>query len=386
MMKRVIWIGMLILVVIFIAWAVENFAFRSDGTITANLLENTTTPAGFARADGSHTWNFPSDYGPHPDYQTEWWYYTGNLQTLDGRRFGYQLTFFRRGLTSPENVEERDSLWATNQVYMGHFAISDITAQEHHGFERFSRGAAGLAGAQSEPFQVWLENWKVDELGMGQWRLEAEQDGVEIDLVLTDGKGVILQGEDGYSQKGPETGNASYYFSQPRLISEGVLEINGDEFQVSGLSWMDHEFSTSALSSGQVGWDWFSLQLEDGTDLMIFQIRREDGSIDPFSSGTLITPEGEAIRLKQDDFYIQTGNTWRSPHSGATYPVDWEVNIPKHDLSLEIQPYMYDQEMNVSYIYWEGAVSVRGKYLGQDVIGSGYVEMTGYSSSIEGRF
>lgn len=384
-MKRVIWVAMLILVFL-IAWAVENSAHRSSGTISANLVGPKGISEGFTRADGSHTWNFPADYGPHPDYQTEWWYYTGNLQTRDGRRFGYQLTFFRQGLTPPENVEERDSLWATNQVYMGHFAISNIATQEHRGFERFARGAAGLAGTQSEPFQVWLENWRVEELGMDQWRLKAEQDGVEIDLVLTDGKGIILQGENGYSQKGPETGKASYYFSQPRLISEGVLEINGDEFQVSGLSWMDHEFSTSALSPGQVGWDWFSLQLEDGTDLMVFQIRREDGSIDPFSSGTLITPGGKVIRLEKDDFDIQPKKTWRSPHSGATYPVDWEINIPKQDLTLEIQPYMNDQEMNVSYVYWEGAVSIRGNYLGQDVTGNGYVEMTGYFSSMEGGF
>lgn len=385
-MKRVFWVGLLILVFLGIVWGVENSSLHSDETISANLVANTTTPDGFARADGSHTWNFPADYGPHPEYQTEWWYYTGNLQTSDGRHFGYQLTFFRRGLIPPENIEERASRWATNQVYMGHFAISDITAQEHQGFERFSRGAAGLAGAQSRPFRVWLENWEVEELGMGQWRLKAEQDGVEIDLVLIDGKGVILQGENGYSQKGPENGKASYYFSQPRLISEGVLRINGDEFQVSGLSWMDHEFSTSALSPGQVGWDWFSLQLEDGTDLMVYQIRREDGSIDPFSSGTLITPAGEVIRLERDDFEIRTGNTWRSSHSGAIYPVDWEVYISKHDLALEIQPYMNDQEMNVSYIYWEGAVSIRGNYLGQSVTGKGYVEMTGYSSSMEGGF
>ena len=385
-MKRIVWIGLLILVFLGIVWGVENSSLRSDGTISTNLVTNTTAPDGFVRADGSHTWNFPADYGPHPEYQTEWWYYTGNLQTSNGRRFGYQLTFFRRGLLPPENTKERASRWATNQVYMGHFAISDITAQEHQGFEHFSRGAAGLAGTQSEPFQVWLENWKVEELGMGQWRLEAEQDGVKIDLVLTDGKGAILQGEDGYSQKGPETGNASYYFSQPRLISEGVLEINGNEFQVSGLSWMDHEFSTSASSPGQVGWDWFSLQLEDGTDLMVFQIRREDGSIDPFSSGTLSTPRGKVIRLEQDDFDIQPRKNWHSPHSGATYPVDWEINIPKQDLTLEIQPYMNDQEMNVSYIYWEGAVSIRGNYLGQGVTGNGYVEMTGYSSPMEGGF
>ena len=365
-MKRLFFIGIIFIFAGFgVVWLRVNFAVQPETAFSANRVGEVNTPVGFTRADGSHVWDFPTDFGPHQNYQTEWWYYTGNLQTLDGRRFGYQLTFFRRGLTPLDELEERDSIWGGNQVYMGHFALSDIAAEEHYEFERFSRGAAGLAGAQAEPFQVWLENWEVVQNAEGEWRLQAEQDGVGLDLLITDEKGVVFQGIDGYSQKGPEVGNASYYFSQTRMASNGMIEIGGKTFQVTGLSWMDHEFSTSALSDGQVGWDWFSLQLDDGSDLMVFQIRREDGSIDPFSSGTLISPEGKTIYLDRSNFEIQVNDTWQSPDLGGTYPATWTIQIPQIDLLLNIKPYMADQEMNVSYSYWEGAVSVQGTTGGQ---------------------
>jgi len=269
---------------------------------------------------------------------------------------------------------------------MGHFALSDITAKKHDAFERFTRGAAGLSGAQAEPYQVWLENWEVVQRASGAFQMRAEQDGIALDLVLNDKKGVIFHGMDGYSQKGPDAGNASYYFSQTRLASNGVVTVDGEQFLVTGWSWMDHEFSTSALSAGQVGWDWFSLQLDDGTDLMMFQIRRDDGSIDPFSSGTVITPEGETFHLDRDQFEIQVSDTWKSPHSGAEYPSAWTLRVQSINLVLEIQPYMADQEMNVSYAYWEGAVGVRGTMDEISVTGNGYIEMTGYAASMEGEF
>lgn len=386
-MKRLFFIGIiLVLAGLGAVWLCSNFAVQPEAAFSANRVGEVNPPVGFTRADGSHVWDFSIDFGPHHNYQTEWWYYTGNLQTLDGRRFGYQLTFFRRGLTPLDELEERDSIWAGNQVYMGHFALSDIAAEEHYEFERFSRGAAGLAGAQAEPFQVWLENWEVVQNAEGEWRLKAEQDGAGLDLLFTDEKGVVFQGIDGYSQKGPEAGNASYYFSQTRLASNGMVEIGGETFLVTGLSWMDHEFSTSVLSDGQVGWDWFSLQLDDGSDLMVFQIRREDGSIDPFSSGTFISPEGKTIHLNRSNFEIQVNDTWQSPDSGGTYPAAWTIQIPQIDIILDIKPYMADQEMNVSYSYWEGAVSVQGTIGGQMVTGSGYVELTGYAASMEGDF
>jgi predicted secreted hydrolase len=343
-------------------------------------------PDGFRRAERDYAWEFPRDYGPHLDFQTEWWYYTGNFEADHGGQFGYQLTFFRRGLVPPDQGISRESSWAADQVYMGHFALTDVESGTHAGFERFSRGGAGLAGAESMPFQVWLEDWSIVEEDSGGYRIRAEQDGFGIDLYLRDQKGVVFHGEGGCSRKGPDPGNASYYFSQTRLETEGAVLVGGERIPVEGLSWMDHEFSTSALSPGQVGWDWFSIQLDDGTDLMVFQIRRSDGTVDPYSSGTLIDPQGKKESLSREDFQIQTQDIWLSPESGAEYPAAWNVKIPGQDLTLEIQPLLADQEMDVSYIYWEGAVQVTGAYQGQQVSGLGYVELTGYAASMEGEF
>jgi predicted secreted hydrolase len=353
---------------------------------SANLISEIDQPSGFQVADGPRVWAFPDDFGPHSDYQTEWWYYTGNLQTETGERFGYQLTFFQRALLPAQERIHRTSTWGTDQVYMAHFALSDIAGEAHYAFERFARGAAELAGAQSDPFQVWLEDWQVSQLGNGEYCLQAKQDDISIDLKFKDVKGPIFHGEQGYSQKGPEAGDASYYFSQTRLESAGFIEVDGKTFPVTGLSWMDHEFSTSALSAGQVGWDWFSIQLDNGAELMVFQIRRSDGSIDPYSSGTWISPEGGVLPLDRDQFEFQILNHWVSPTSGAEYPSSWKLFIPELNLNLDIKPYLEDQEMHVSYTYWEGAVQALGVMDGVTISGDGYVEMTGYSASMEGEF
>lgn len=385
-MRRIFWIGILIIGVLALALGTDVLNFLKPKHSTSSLIVSAETPSGFKSADGPREWDFPTDFGPHPDYQTEWWYYTGNLEAQAGSRFGYQLTIFRRALLPAEERSERESPWATDQVYMAHFALSDIDSREHHAFERFARGAAGLAGAQSDPFQVWLEDWQVLQVAEDRYRLTAQQDRIILVLLLEDVKGPILHGDQGYSQKGPQDGNASYYFSQTRLKTSGSLQTANGSFKVSGLSWMDHEFSTSALSPGQIGWDWFSLQLDDGSEIMVYQIRRVDGSIDPFSSGTWISSNGEEVHLEGDQFSINVEDTWHSPNTGADYPAEWRLDIPSLDLSLNITPYMADQEMNVSFNYWEGAVGVNGTSRGSPVSGSGYVEMTGYAESIEGEF
>jgi predicted secreted hydrolase len=343
-------------------------------------------PAGFARAEQPRQFQFPADFGAHPDYQTEWWYYTGNLETTDGHHFGYQLTFFRRALLPPTDADSRASDWATRQVYMAHFTVTDVAAARFQAFESFSRAAGGLAGAQAEPYRVWLDNWSVKETGTNTYQLQAARGDLAIDLTLTDTKGPILQGERGFSQKGPSPGQASYYYSQTHLVSQGSVKVGKLSYQVSGLSWMDHEFSTSALAKDQVGWDWFALQLSNGSELMVFQIRKADGSIDPFSSGTLIGADGSSRHLSRDDFQIKVEATWKSPHTQATYPSRRRVIVPSADLSLEIEPYLADQELNVSYSYWEGAVHFNGTAAGQEVKGSGYIEMTGYTKSMGGEF
>jgi predicted secreted hydrolase len=358
------------------------------GQVSSSLVAQAAPAsiAGYTRAEGPRDLVFPDDNGPHPEYQTEWWYFTGNLDAEDGQHFGYQLTFFRRALFPQNLMTQRASDWATNQVYLAHFAVTDVKGKRYQAFERLSRGAVGLAGAQAQPFQVWLDDWTVKEIDPGTYKLSARQGDLSIDLKLADVKGPILQGDQGYSQKGPESGNASYYVSNPRLTSQGTIRVDSEEIPVQGLSWVDHEWSTSVLSKDQVGWDWFSLQLDNGDDLMLFQIRKDDGTVDPFSSGILIKQDGQTQKFTRDEFIIQALGDWKSPHNEAVYPAGWKVEIPSIGASLELLPYLADQELNLSYTYWEGAVRISGKVNNQPVSGNGYTELTGYSGSMGGEF
>ena len=334
---------------------------------------------GYARALAPRKFSFPQDHGPHPKYRTEWWYYTGNLETQSGRHFGFQLTFFRSAL-APQ-VAARDSAWGAGQVYMAHLALTDVEHARLYAFERFSRAALGLAGAQAEPFRVWLEDWSVE--GAGQkglpMRLRAREGEIGIDVSLQSMKPVVLQGDAGLSQKGPEAGNASYYYSLTRMPTHGTITVADERFQVSGTSWMDREWSTSVLGKDQVGWDWFSLQLSDGSELMFFQLRHVDGTTDAFTSGTLIRPDGQTLTLKQGAVHLEVQEHWHSPRSGADYPARWQLQIPAEHLSVEIIPYIPDQELSLSMAYWEGAVRVQGR-LGEEALqGHGYAELTGYN-------
>jgi predicted secreted hydrolase len=243
-----------------------------------------------------------------------------------------------------------------------------------------------LAGATGQPeFSVWLSNWSVQQTAPDEYHLQSSQQDIRLDLKLKDVKGPILEGDHGYSQKGAEPGNASYYYSETRLQTQGSLSVGGQNFNVNGDSWMDHEFSTSALAANEVGWDWYALQLSDGSELMMYALRHSDGSQDPYSSGIIILPDGTTRLLKPADFKITSTRSWRSPHSGAVYPADWTVQIPSENLTLHVRPYLADQELNVSFIYWEGAVKVTGARNGVSLSGSGYVELTGYAASMQGQ-
>jgi predicted secreted hydrolase len=342
--------------------------------------------AGFSRALEPKEFTFPLDHGPHLDFQTEWWYYTGNLTTPDGARVGYQLTFFRRALAP--GATERPSGLATNQVYFAHFALTDVAANEHRAAERFSRGAAGLAGATGQPFAVWLEDWRaeaLDETGETV-RLVAHEGDLSLDLTLSAEKPVVRHGDQGLSPKSGEPGNASYYLSYTRMRTTGTVELAGNAAAVEGLSWFDHEWSTSALGQEAIGWDWFSLQLDDGRELMYFQIRREDGSLEPVSGGTLIELDGSTRRVSADEMELEVLELWRSPATGGEYPARWRMRLPREGLELDIRPLVADQEMDVSFVYWEGAVRLAGTAGGQPVGGYGYIELTGYVTSIAGQF
>ena len=375
-----------VLAIVSLFWVATTLVDSDEPEVRAQLVAQVEPVSGFTRALGPQELVFPADHGAHADFQTEWWYYTGNLDTVDGRHFGYQFTIFRSALVPPEDRQDRPSSWSTDQVYMAHFAVTDVDAGSFHSFDRFSRGAAGLAGAQASPYQVWLEDWSVEELEPGVYHLRAAQADVAIDLRLTDLKGPILQGDRGYSQKGPEPGNASTYYSLTRLASNGTVRVGETAYKVDGLSWMDHEFSTSALGAELVGWDWFSIQLDDGSELMVYQFQREDGTADPFSSGTYVDAAGKPTQLGHQDFAVTVNDTWRSPHSGATYPAQWTVTVPSEYLILEVTPYLADQELDASFIYWEGAVKIAGEHAGSAMSGNGYVELTGYAGSMQGQF
>jgi predicted secreted hydrolase len=334
----------------------------------------------FARAETPRPFRFPQDHGPHPEFRNEWWYFTGNLSGADGRRYGYELSLFRIALSA--EAQPRRSDWATNQAYMGHFAVTDANGKTFHFFERFARGAAGLAGARAEPFAVWLEDWRVaaDSQHPGTWRITTRADNVAIDLRVTPAKPIVLQGDRGLSRKNAEPGNASYYYSIPRLATEGTITIDGKAARVRGSSWLDREWSTSALGPDQVGWDWFALQLDDGHELMFYQLRHRDGGADPFSAGVWIDAAGGTRRLAAQDVTIEVLDKWNSPR-GGTYPSRWRLTVPSAQLSLEARPVLADQELDVSVRYWEGAVDVSGTRAGRNVAGVGYVELTGYAGA-----
>jgi predicted secreted hydrolase len=384
-MKRILLITLLLVagLVVLGLWLPQD---DIDQELSAIVPISPMGVEGFTRSEGIPSLNFPADFGAHPDFQSEWWYYTGNLESADGRHFGYELTFFRRALLPADQVPERESAWASNQIYMAHFALTDVEGDAFYAYERFSRGALGLAGASGAPYAVWLEDWRVEQTGPDNFHLTASTGELAIDLDLVSEKDPVLHGELGYSRKGHEAGNASYYYSQTRLASQGRVRIGEEDFQVSGLSWKDHEFSTSALTADQQGWDWFSIQLDNGYDLMLYQVRRTDGSIDPFSNGTWIAPDGSTTQLALGDFEIEASGEWRSPHSEALYPMGWTIRIPQLDLELQVSPYIEDQELNLAFIYWEGAAHVEGAWRGAAIGGQGYVEMTGYAEVLGGQF
>jgi predicted secreted hydrolase len=332
----------------------------------------------FPKVLTAREFDFPADHGAHEEFRNEWWYFTGNIDGPDGRRFGYELTIFRFALT-PTVAIEADSDWQTNQVYIGHFALTDVSGERFHVAQRYSRGAAGLAGSRSRPFAVWLEDWRIDGSETGfPWRLTATDGEMSIDLELVPQKPVVLNGDRGLSQKSSEPGNASYYYSIPRLETSGVVAIDGTSVEVTGLSWLDREWGSSALSSGQEGWDWFALQLSDGTDLMFYTLRQSGGGTDRHSAGTWIAAEGNAEHLGVDDVTIEVTRHWDSSRGGR-YPGGWRIAVPDKALTIDVQPVVLDQELVTNVRYWEGAVDVSGERNGQPIKGRGYVELTGYA-------
>ena len=339
----------------------------------------------FAAAVPGLALTFPKDHGKHPDFQTEWWYFTGNLESKGARRWGFQLTFFRRALFKgpPATL----SSWAVRDLYMAHFALTDALNKRFFHTELLSREGPDLARAAGADLKVHLRDWSATRTN-DEIRLKARENGQALDLSLVPEKPVVLHGKSGYSRKGQAENQASYYYSYTRLKASGTLTFQGAPHQVNGFAWMDHEFGSSMLLADQVGWDWFSLQLDDGSELMVFHMRRKDGTFEkPF--GTFISKEGAATELSNEAVVISPKGAWTSPHTAAVYPSGWTIQVPEQRISLEITPLIRDQELSsgrfTRLTYWEGAVEAKGKKNGSEAHGRGYVELTGYAESMAGR-
>jgi predicted secreted hydrolase len=348
------------------------------GTTLAAAPEPATQPA-YLQALAPRTWSFPRDHGRHDGFKTEWWYFTGNLRDDAGRRFGYQLTFFRTALAPDQTT--RPSPWAINDLYFAHAAISDIAGNRFVYRDRLERGRAGLALASDHSLDVDLLDWSLhqDEKGI---HLKARDDDLEIDLTCAGGSGPVLEGPGGVNAKGRAPGEASYYYSMTRLQTSGKLNVGGQTFSVRGLSWMDHEFSINALAKNQVGWDWMGLQLNDGTALMVYRLRDTSGGSD-YLSGTRITSDALPHYLSAKDLSIQSSNPWKSAATGAAYPQEWKINVAGSD-PITVRSLMPGQELmtgrSTKVSYFEGAAQVLDP-AGRE-IGEGYLEMTGYAKSL----
>ncbi len=369
------------------AGKVEGSPAQRAGSTDPNTNETRDDP----EITGPCNLKFPEDHGAHPEHRTEWWYYTGNLRSEDGERFGFQLTFFRSRM-SPSGVEKSwpspRSEWRTRQLYLAHAALSRVDAKQYHHAERMAREALGMAGASQTDgaTDIFVRNWSLRLSADGHY-LRAVADDFAFDLDLHAEKPPMMHGDAGYSLKGSTPERSSCYYSFTRLRASGTVSVKGKKVQVDGSAWMDHEFSSTPLEPGIVGWDWFSLQFSDNTELMIYLLRNRDGSFSPASSGTFVDASGNAVHLARDDFSVEALGDWKSPHSGAVYPARWRIVVPARALDFTVEPTLPDQEMrtpeSTGVTYWEGSVSITGREHGQPVTGVGYVELTGYEKPFD---
>lgn len=372
----------IILTLMLFACTEQKTEIKNESNIPVSKAMGNFESTGFAKAVNPIKFNFPDDHGPHEKYKTEWWYFTGNLTTADNKKFGYQFTIFRTALASYNVLSS--SKWKSNQMYMGHLAVTDIDNENFYFDEKFSRNGNKLAGATiKNKFKVWIEDWEIIQVGdsiffdLPKLKIISEMENVKLELLLKATKPKTLQGDNGLSQKGSEIGNASYYYSYTRLETEGIISINNKKYEVNGNSWMDREWSTSALGKDQIGWDWFALQLNYNTELMYYQMRKIDGTADNFSKGIIVNIIGEKISFTKDDVRLKVNDYWTTS-TGIKYPSGWVLELPERNLSLKITPAIKNQFMDVAVKYWEGSVNISGTTGGKNISGNGYVELTGY--------
>ena len=356
------------------------------------------------KAIDMRTWSFPGDHGSHPEYRTEWWYFTGNLIDEAGNRYGYQLTFFRQGVDNSEasgSGLRKNDPWSIQNIYFAHFALTDVKNNLFRHFNMTSRAGPGLAHADTKGMDLWVLNWSAKMKTISTKNtsfpkevisLRARHKDIEINLELSPGKPAVLHGKNGLSRKGPEKGQSSYYYSFTDLKTKGSIKtgLNKEFVNVRGISWFDHEFGSNQLTSEQTGWDWFGIRLSDGRDLMVYFLRKKDGSIEATSSGTLVEKNGSPRYIRLADIEVKILEKWKSPKTGSIYPGKWHIRIPSAQIDLALSPQIANQELTTevpaNITYWEGAVEGKGISGGKPVVVEGYVELTGYSGSLGNVF
>ncbi len=379
-----LWIGCVSLVLLVgILYSLLKPSERKESVQSLSSFLSDIPSDYFAKAVKGKQISFPTDHGAHPDFRQEWWYYTGNLVSDSGDLFGYQLTIFRFALP-PQNVS-LDSKWQTSSTWMAHFAITDVTANQFYFTDDFSRGALGLAGTKTDPFSVWLNRWSVKELESTcsnclAMQLKAGMGDIEIDLQLKSSSPPVLQGDNGFSKKNADGTVASYYYSYPSLGSSGTIRIGETVHSVTGSSWMDREWSSAVLAKGQSGWDWFALHLDAHTQLMLFQVRDSQNPANTYRTAHLIRNDGDNVIFESESISMTEIDWWKSPTTGSNYPVAWQFSSEKKDasFSITVRPQIQNQELDLAFRYYEGAVFVEGEVIDKEIKGKGYMELTGY--------
>jgi len=364
--------------------------------VTLAARETRAQQTAFTQALAPEPLEFPRDQGPHRNFRQEWWYLTGNLDSAGGERFGFELTIFRLALAptadgptpAASGPSVQGSAWRTRQIYLAHFAITDVARHRFRFAVKRSRAALGLAGAQADPFRVWVGNWRIGQerkrgATAGAWRLQAAERGYVLSLTARPLMPPVPNGEQGLSRKSGEPGDATYYYSIPRIAVQGTLVRDGRPLRVRGLAWLDREWGSGSLGPQEAGWDWFGLQLDDGSSLMFYSLRDRNGAQDPYSAGTWVDARDQARRLARSDVRIEVLAHW-TDRSGTRYPSRWRLLAPALGLDLTVHPILADQELLSSLRYWEGAVEVAGTRAGRAVRGRGYVELVGYAGASAG--
>jgi len=402
-----------LMVAVCVVAAVDGQCDPLHADSTASPAAPLAPPAQWQQALPGWHYTFPADHAAHRDFKTEWWYFTGQVKApTTGRSYGFELTFFRQGVhpmmpvtsaaatsLAAEDAPPTHSRFTQPDFKFAHLAITDLDGRRFYFTQRLSRGAFGEAGFRAqpapggtttaeEPRLAWLEDWELREMDDGAWQLHARSADppMALDLRVRLRKPLVVHGVpgSGISEKAAGEGNASHYYSFTRLETQGTLAVaNQPPAVVQGLSWFDHEWASNALTPEQIGWDWFCVQFDDGTELMLYAMRRRDGGIDPVSSGTLVAADGTATHLRREDFTLASLRSWRSPNTGANYPVEWQVKIPSQQMEFTVRAQLDAQELVLPLItYWEGATTVAGTRAGQPLAGLGYMELTGYRDAL----